>query len=189
MARRQQAEYLVDNAQLQHELTKWCAACRRIFSRDPSAKPNGRRAKVSDTLALLVSRVILGASTHRDFSSYPEQVLEDMRSSAFHDFMRWGHNFNVEKSQAESKAFVFIRCNAINSFRKHLSRFHYKHKNLVDSLTDSEFQTGGAYRRNYSVNLCSDLHDGASPEVLEMMAEEAQRGSYHGALSINDDDN
>lgn len=77
----------------------------------------------SDTLALIYLKLMNNMLENRSYAHLHENIKEDMRDMALMEFLKYGHNFKVDKCYSAKGAIGYLNFNMKNSFNKAITRF------------------------------------------------------------------
>jgi hypothetical protein len=104
-----------------------------------------------DELLEMVQKLYVKLTRHPDYKGYTDEIKEDMISTAYYEFLKYGHNFKANK--ARNGAYTFLQWNARNSFNRELKK-HYRNRNLKEALAEPEVIE--EWHRLYADNLLAD---------------------------------
>lgn len=83
----------------------------------------------SPELLRMVQAIHRGLCGNSRFRGYDAMDLEDLRSTAMLEFLKYGHNFKPEKCRSANGAFTFVTWCAESAFKRYL-RGHYRQVNV-----------------------------------------------------------
>jgi len=93
---------------------------------------DGVHVPMKDELVNSFNKLINNYAKHRWFSGY--SYLDDMKSAAFVRCLKYGHNFNIEKS---TNAFSYFTQVIHNSFRKMVEEERTQQKIKYNAISES----------------------------------------------------
>lgn len=122
----------------------------------------------SGALLAMVQAIHKGLCGNSKFRGYDSMDLEDLRSTAMLEFLKYGHNFKPEKCRSANGAFTFVTWCAESAFKRYL-RGHYRQVN-VKAAHDACGEVLTEWCENYTTRMLDDGRSLDAPQETFLAA-------------------